>query len=95
MVAKLVGKARERILVILAELVCVKVRGLARAGQPDTNEAGLVVGEHHPVLHARALGFALRAWLGGQPMHVLVLGGCSLFVAGLCVLRVPSRPEVV
>jgi maltose/moltooligosaccharide transporter len=24
-----------------------------------------------------------------------VLGGCSLFVAGLCVLRVPSRPEVV
>ncbi|MEN5096588.1 MFS transporter [Stenotrophomonas sp. TWI1409] len=44
---------------------------------------------------ASALGFALRAWLGGQPMHVLVLGGCSLFVAGLCVLRVPSRPEVV
>ena len=44
---------------------------------------------------ASALGFALRAWLGGQPMQVLVLGGCSLFVAGLCVLRVPSRPEVV
>lgn len=44
---------------------------------------------------ASALGFALRAWLGGVPMHVLVLGGCSLFVAGLCVLRVPSRPEVV
>lgn len=44
---------------------------------------------------ASALGFALRAWLGGQPMHVLVLGGASLLVAGLCVLRVPSRPEVV
>jgi len=44
---------------------------------------------------ASALGFALRAWLGGQPMHVLVLGGCSLLVAGLCVLRVPSRSEVV
>lgn len=44
---------------------------------------------------ASALGFALRAWLGSQPMHVLVLGGCSLFLAGLCVLRVPSRPEVV
>ncbi len=44
---------------------------------------------------ASALGFALRAWLGGQPMHVLVLGGVSLLVAGLCVLRVPSRPEVV
>ena len=44
---------------------------------------------------ASALGFALRAWLGGQPMQVLVLGGCSLLVAGVCVLRVPSRPEVV
>ncbi len=44
---------------------------------------------------ASALGFALRVWLGGQPMHVLVLGGCSLLLAGLCVLRVPSRPEVV
>ena len=44
---------------------------------------------------ASALGFALRAWLGGEPMHVLVLGGVSLFIAGLCVLRVPSRPEVV
>jgi len=44
---------------------------------------------------ASALGFALRAWFGGNPMHVLVLGGCSLFIAGLCVLRVPSRPEVV
>ena len=44
---------------------------------------------------ASALGFALRAWLGGQPMQVLVLGGCSLLVAGLCVLRVPYSPEVV
>jgi len=26
---------------------------------------------------------------------VLVLGGVSLFIAGVCVLRVPSRPEVV
>ncbi|WP_269791338.1 MFS transporter [Stenotrophomonas sp. Iso1] len=44
---------------------------------------------------ASALGFALRTWLGGVPMHVLVLGGCSLFVAGVCVLRVPSQSEVV
>jgi maltose/moltooligosaccharide transporter len=44
---------------------------------------------------ASALGFALRQWLGGVPMHVLVLGGTSLFVAGLCVLRVPSQQEVV
>ena len=43
---------------------------------------------------ASALGFALRTWLGGVPMHVLVLGGCSLFVAGVCVLRVPARAEV-
>ncbi len=42
---------------------------------------------------ASALGFALRAWLGGNPMHVLVLGGVSLFVAGLCVLRVPAHQE--
>lgn len=42
---------------------------------------------------ASALGFALRAWLGGNPMHVLVLGGVSLFVAGLCVLRVPANQE--
>lgn len=42
---------------------------------------------------ASALGFALRAWLGGNPMHVLVLGGVSLFVAGLCVLRVPAPQE--
>ncbi|WP_314101428.1 MFS transporter [uncultured Stenotrophomonas sp.] len=43
---------------------------------------------------ASALGFALRVWLGGEPMHVLVLGGVSLFIAGLCVLRVPSHQEV-
>jgi len=44
---------------------------------------------------ASALGFLLRAWLGGQPMHVLVLGGVSLMLAGLCVLRVPSSAEAV
>ena len=44
---------------------------------------------------ASALGFMLRLWLGGDPMHVLALGGASLLVAGLCVLRVPSHQEVV
>lgn len=44
---------------------------------------------------ASALGFMLRLWLGGNPMHVLALGGASLLVAGLCVLRVPSHQEVV
>ncbi len=44
---------------------------------------------------ASALGFMLRLWLGGNPMHVLALGGVSLLIAGLCVLRVPSHREVV
>jgi len=44
---------------------------------------------------ASALGFMLRLWLGGNPMHVLALGGVSLLLAGLCVLRVPSHQEVV
>ncbi|WP_411850216.1 MFS transporter [Stenotrophomonas sp. LGBM10] len=44
---------------------------------------------------AAALGFTLRVWLGGEPMHVLVLGGVSLFIAGLCVLRVPAHQEAV
>ncbi len=44
---------------------------------------------------ASALGFMLRLWLGGDPMHVLALGGVSLLVAGLCVLRVPSHQEIV
>jgi len=44
---------------------------------------------------ASALGFVLRTLFGGQPMLVLVLGGCSLLVAGLCALRVPTVPEVV
>jgi maltose/moltooligosaccharide transporter len=44
---------------------------------------------------ASALGFMLRLWLGGDPMHVLALGGVSLLIAGLCVLRVPSHEEVV
>ena len=43
---------------------------------------------------ASALGFMLRAWLGGDPMHVLALGGASLVLAGLCVLYVPSSQEL-
>lgn len=59
--AELVREARERILAILAELIGVEVRGLARAGQPDPNEAGLIVREHHSVLHAGTLGLSLIA----------------------------------
>lgn len=34
------------------------------------------------------LGVVLSRALGGEPMHVLMLGGASLLVAGLCVLLV-------
>ncbi|HCV96062.1 MAG TPA: MFS transporter, partial [Stenotrophomonas sp.] len=46
------------------------------------------------LIAASALGFMLRTWLGGDPMHVLALGGASLLLAGLCVLRVPSTQEL-
>ncbi|MFA1722128.1 MFS transporter [Xanthomonas campestris] len=39
---------------------------------------------------ASALGFVLRVWLGGQPIYALAIGGLSLIVAGVCVVRVPS-----
>lgn len=44
---------------------------------------------------ASALGFVLRTLFDGQPMRVLVLGGCSLLLAGLFALRVPTVPEAV
>ena len=37
---------------------------------------------------ASLLGFLLKTFFGGQPIHALVIGGVSLIVAGLCVLRV-------
>ena len=42
---------------------------------------------------ASILGFLLKALLGNQPVHALAIGGISLFIAGLCVLRV-REPEV-
>jgi maltose/moltooligosaccharide transporter len=39
---------------------------------------------------ASLLGFLLKTFLGGQPLQALVIGGISLVVAGLCVLRVPE-----
>ena len=39
---------------------------------------------------ASVLGFVLRALFGGAPIYALVLGGVSLAVAGLLVLRVPQ-----
>ncbi|HSR64231.1 MAG TPA: MFS transporter [Xanthomonadaceae bacterium] len=37
---------------------------------------------------ASLLGFLLKVFFGGQPLYALVIGGASLVVAGLCVLRV-------
>jgi maltose/moltooligosaccharide transporter len=37
---------------------------------------------------ASLLGFLLKIFFGGQPLQALVIGGVSLIVAGLCVLRV-------
>src|SRR5207237_2374847 len=59
--AELVREARDRILVVFGELVDIEIGGLTRAGHPDTNEARLVIREHHPVLHAGALRFSLRS----------------------------------
>ncbi|HEY5781791.1 MAG TPA: MFS transporter, partial [Lysobacter sp.] len=37
---------------------------------------------------ASLLGFLLKTFFGGQPIQALAIGGISLIVAGLCVLRV-------
>ena len=37
---------------------------------------------------ASLLGFLLKTFLGGQPIQALAIGGISLIVAGLCMLRV-------
>ncbi|HEY5804043.1 MAG TPA: MFS transporter [Lysobacter sp.] len=37
---------------------------------------------------ASLLGFLLKTFFGGQPIQALTIGAASLFVAGLCVLRV-------
>jgi len=37
---------------------------------------------------ASLLGFLLKTFLGGEPIQALAVGGISLIVAGLCVLRV-------
>lgn len=44
------------------------------------------------LLAASVLGFLLKTLFGNQPIYALVIAALSLFVAGLCVLRVPE-PE--
>ena len=40
------------------------------------------------LLAASVLGFLLKSFFGNQPIYALVIGGVSLVIAGLCVLRV-------
>ncbi len=42
---------------------------------------------------ASILGFLLKMFMGNQPIHALAVGGISLFIAGLFVLRVSSPVE--
>jgi maltose/moltooligosaccharide transporter len=47
------------------------------------------------LLAASVLGLLLHQFFHGQPIYALVLGGISLLVAGLCVLRVREPDEKV
>src|SRR5207244_13247987 len=58
----------------------IEVGGLDRAGHPDTYEAWLVIGEHHPVLHPGALGLALRAT--GSAAYAVAVDGNGAAKAG-------------
>lgn len=40
------------------------------------------------LLAASVLGFLLKTFFAGQPLFALIIGGVSLIVSGLCVLRV-------
>jgi maltose/moltooligosaccharide transporter len=43
------------------------------------------------LLAASVLGFLLRKFLGGEPVYALVIGGASLCLAGVAVLRVQPK----
>jgi maltose/moltooligosaccharide transporter len=45
------------------------------------------------LLAASVLGFLLKTLLDNEPIYALAIGGLSLFIAGLCVLRV-AEPRV-
>jgi hypothetical protein len=89
-VAELMREARERILVVRSELVGIEVGGLARAGQPDTNEAWLVISEHHPVLHPGTLSLALRAT--GTTAHAVAVDRHGPAEAGAPREALPEPP---
>ncbi len=47
------------------------------------------------LLAASVLGFLLKLLFANQPIYALVIGGASLLLAGVCVLRVKDNPVVV
>ena len=47
------------------------------------------------LIAAATLGAILNGLLGGEPLRVIVMGGISFFVAGLCVLRARAQGSVV
>lgn len=47
------------------------------------------------ILASLGLGLLMKSLLGDNPLHVVLLGGCSLVLAGLCVGFVDERGETV
>ncbi len=45
------------------------------------------------LLAASVLGFLLRTFMGGAPVYALAVGGASLFIAGVAVLRVQEPAQ--
>jgi maltose/moltooligosaccharide transporter len=45
------------------------------------------------ILAALGLGFVLKAWLGNNPMNAVLLGGCSMILAAICVGLVSKDVE--
>jgi len=39
---------------------------------------------------ASLLGFILKTFFNAEPVYALIIGGVSLIIGGLCVLRVPE-----
>ncbi len=46
------------------------------------------------LLAASVLGFLLKVFFGNEPLYALVIGGISLIVSGLCVLRVREQQSI-
>jgi maltose/moltooligosaccharide transporter len=46
------------------------------------------------LLAASVLGFLLRTFMGGAPVYALAVGGASLFLAGIAVLRVQEPVQL-